>query len=396
MATAAVLRLLDGHTRQAAFDASLAKLKAAPQGIDTDALDICVRLLPTNQTDGGAASSLQHTQLWAVVLGRLADESSTDRLYTVAELCLHSEALVAAHLKTGLYTALSRSRHDLPREDPETLEPAKAYLGFLKCCFWVPGAQNHMVDAETLGLLSSFVSVDGLDGIAHDTLSAFFSMLKDRRVDSPIELNRIIDQSLWSQLSTLDVKRFAARSSNIYRTWFQWISLAASGGLKFECVKDEQYWKKLRLGLVKGHADQRKYCLGIIRQSLLATTDCIDTPSMQYTASRTDRESYDLYSTLFETIVLHRYTGQVEDSLLSMTRLLGSSNALPSKVTPAMTITLLTAALDPLIQESVRKTIGRWYMDFVTQVSSHLYVILSGFIPSRKGCELRNSCMGEV
>jgi tRNA guanosine-2'-O-methyltransferase len=373
MATAAVLGLLDEHTRQAAFDASLAKLKAAPHGIDIDALDVCLRLLPTNGTDAGPESTPQHEQLWNIVLSRLAEESSSDHLYKVAELCLNRESLVAAHLKTGLYTALTRARQELQCENPETLESAKTYLHFLKCCFWVPEAQDHMVDFDTLSLLSSFLGIDQLDEAAHDVLSAFFSLLKNRRANSSIELDRIINQSLWTKLNTLDVKRFAARSSNIYRTWFQWISLAASSRLTFECVKDEQYWKKLRLGLVKGHADQRKYCLGIIRQSLLTTPDRVDTPTMQYAAGGADREKYDLYSTLFETIVLHRYTGQVEDSLSSMTKLLGSSNALPSKITPAMMTTLVTAALDPLIQESVRKIIGRWYMDFVIQVSRHLH-----------------------
>jgi tRNA guanosine-2'-O-methyltransferase len=92
---------------------------------------------------------------------------------------------------------------------------------------------------------------------------------------------------------------------------------------------------------------------------------------MRYDASKEDREQYDLYSTLFETIVLHRYSGQVEDCLRSMTNLLGSSSATGfSRVTPAMATTLLTAALNPLIQESVRKMIGGWYMDFVIKVSN--------------------------
>ena len=372
MATAAVLSLLDEHTRRAAFDASLAKLKAAPHGIDIDALDICVRLLTTSGIDGDAGSTSQHDQhdqLWDIVLGRLVDESLSDRLYEIAGLCLSHGSIIAARLKAGIYTTLSRSAQIVPCDDLEIIQSTKTYLSFLKCCFWVSAAREHMVDAESLSLLSSFIGVDGLDEVAHDTLSAFFSLLKNEGGNSPVELGRLVSQSLWTRLDSLDAKRFAARSSNIYRTWFQWISLAASAGLEFDCLKDEQYWKRLRIGLVKGHADQRKYCLGIIRQSLLTTTDRIDTPSMQY-ASKVDRENYDLYSTLFETIVLHRYTGQVEDSLSSMTKLLGSSKALPSRITSAMTTGLLTAALDPLIQESIRKMIGHWYMDFVIQVSS--------------------------
>jgi tRNA guanosine-2'-O-methyltransferase len=123
---------------------------------------------------------------------------------------------------------------------------------------------------------------------------------------------------------------------------------------------------------VNGHADQRKYCLGILRQSFLVTEGRIETSSIRYGANQSDREKYDLYTTLYETIVLHRYTGQVEDCLPSLTGLLGSTKGTASKITPAMATTLLTAALDPLIQESIRKMIGRWYMDFVIEVS-HYY-----------------------
>ncbi|RAR01688.1 trna rrna methyltransferase [Stemphylium lycopersici] len=384
MATAAVLSLLDEHTRRAAFDASLAKLKAAPHGIDIDALDICIRLLTTSGIDGDAGSISQHDQLWDIVLARLVDESSSDRFYEIAGLCLSHGAIIAARLKTALYTTLSRSAQAIPIDDLEIIQSTNSYLSFLKCCFWVPAAREHMVDAESLSLVSTFIGIDGLDEVAHDTLSAYFSLLKNERGNSPAKLGRKVNQSLWTRLDSLDAKRFAARSSNIYRTWFQWISLAASSSLELECIKDEQYWKRLRIGLVKGHADQRKYCLGIIRQSLLTTTDRIDTPSIQY-AGKVDRENYDLYSTLFETIVLHRYTGQVEDSLSSMTKLLGSSKALPSKIASAMTTTLLTAALDPLIQESIRKMIGHWYMDFVIQsrgdISGHIHFLFDGFLP---------------
>jgi tRNA guanosine-2'-O-methyltransferase len=379
MATAAVLSLLDDYTRQAAFQGSLTKLKAAP-GIDINALDICARLLPTQDGHEGERNTSQHEELWDTVLDRLVDERSSGSLYQIAEICHSHGSYTGSLLSSKLNHRLSTLVEDLSSSEPssESLRVARAYLEFLKCSFWVPAAYPHMVDPWSLPLLSSFIGIEGLDDTAHDTLSAFFSLLKSRRDDSLAHLDTIVDQSIWDRLNALDMACFAARSSKIYRTWFQWISLAASGGLKLECVKDEEYWRKLRLGLVKGHADQRKYCLGIIRQSFLATSDHIDTPSMRYDASNKDREQYDLYTTLFETIVLHRYSGQVEDCLKSMTTLLGSSSATnPSRITPAMTTTLLTAALNPLIQESVRKMIGRWYMDFIIEVSNTRYVLRS-------------------
>ncbi|KAI4630173.1 hypothetical protein J4E80_001106 [Alternaria sp. BMP 0032] len=369
MATAAVLSLLDEQTRQVAFGGSLAKVKAA-SGIDIGALDICVRLLPSEIADGESGNTPKHEELWNTVLGRLVDQRSPESLYEIAEICYTHDSHAASLLNSKIKQSLSTLARDLSAEQAhvESVETARAYLEFLKWSFWVPAASSYMVDSQSLTLLSSFVGVEGLDDTAHDTLSAFFSLLKSKRENSPTNLDAVVDQSIWNRLNALDMACFATRSSKIYRTWFQWISLAASAGLKFTCVGNEEYWRKLRLGLVKGHADQRKYCLGIIRQSFLATSDHIDTPTMRYDASGKDREQYDLYTTLFETIVLHRYSGQVEDCLKSMTTLLGSSSATnPSRITPAMTTTLLTAALNPLIQESVRKMIGRWYMDFVIE-----------------------------
>jgi tRNA guanosine-2'-O-methyltransferase len=387
MATAAVLSLLDEHTRQAAFQGSLAKLKAAP-GVDINALDICVRLLPTESARQEESNISQHGELWDTALDCLVDERASEHLYEIAEICHSHGSYAASLLSSKLNQRLSTLVEDLASSEPhpDSLHCAKTYLEFLKCSFWIPTAYSHMVDPWTLPLLSNFIGVSGLDDTAHDTLSAFFSLLKSKREDSLAHLDNIVDQSIWDRLNALDMEGFAARSSKIYRTWFQWISLAASGGIKFECVRDEEYWRKLRLGLVKGHADQRKYCLGIIRQSFLATSDPIDTPSMRYDASKKDRGQYDLYTTLFETIVLHRYSGQVEDCLKSMTTLLGSSSAKDaSRITPAMSTTLLTAALNPLIQESVRKMIGRWFMDFAIErrgdLNGHINFLFDGFLP---------------
>jgi tRNA guanosine-2'-O-methyltransferase len=382
MATAAVLNLLDENTRNAAFDGSLAKLKATP-GIDISALDICVRLLPSEPANREDGVSPQHEELWNTVLGRLVDERSSESLYDIAEIC-HSHG---SHSASILHSKLNKSLFTLAKDlsagqtHAKSIETARSYLDFLKCSFWIPTASSYMVDSGSLSLLSNFIGIEGLEDTAHDTLSAFFSLLKSKREDSINNLDAVVNQSIWNRLNKLDMASFAARSSKIYRTWFQWISLAASIGIKFECVSDEEYWRKLRLGLVKGHADQRKYCLGIIRQSFLVTTAHIDTPTMRYDATGKEREHYNLYTTLFETIVLHRYSGQVEDCLKSMTTLLGSSSPTnPSKITPAMTTTLLTAALNPLIQESVRKMIGRWYMDFVIEVRNIPSIFVAGII----------------
>jgi tRNA guanosine-2'-O-methyltransferase len=154
-------------------------------------------------------------------------------------------------------------------------------------------------------------------------------------------------------------------TSMVVRTWYQWISQAAQDKIALECLHDDSYWDKIRIGLLHGHADQRKYCIGVIRQSLIAAQSDIRTPTMQFRIA--DRagyiRAYDQYSALFETVVLDRYPNQVQACLPELTKLM------QSEITPLMACTLLSAALNHTVQEGVRKIIGNWYIDYVSKVS---------------------------
>jgi tRNA guanosine-2'-O-methyltransferase len=154
-------------------------------------------------------------------------------------------------------------------------------------------------------------------------------------------------------------------SSKTFRTWFQWISQAVEDKIQLECLNHSSYWSKLQDGLLHGHADQRKYCIGIIRQSLLAAQDDISTPTMQFHMGKRGEylKAYDQYSALFETIVLDRYANQVQACLPELTKLMHA------EITPSMASTLLSAALNPLVQDGVRKLVGNWYIDYTTKVS---------------------------
>jgi tRNA guanosine-2'-O-methyltransferase len=143
------------------------------------------------------------------------------------------------------------------------------------------------------------------------------------------------------------------------------VSQAVLDGLQLDCLQDPFYWDRVRLGLLHGHADQRKYCMGIIRQSLLVAQSDIHTPTMQFRHAEraTYRKAYEQYSTLFETIVLDRYVNQVQACLPELIKVFRFA------ITPLMASTLLSAALNSMVQDGVRKTIGNWYIDYVTKVS---------------------------
>jgi tRNA guanosine-2'-O-methyltransferase len=169
--------------------------------------------------------------------------------------------------------------------------------------------------------------------------------------------------------------------SIVFRTWFQWVSQAVLDGIQLDCLQDPSYWDRVRTGLLHGHADQRKYCIGIIRQSLLIAQSDISTPTMQFRVAERViyLKAYEKYAALYEIIVLDRYVNQVQACVPELTRLF------QSKVTPLMASTLLSAALSPLVQDGVRKVIGNWYMDYVSKaqgdIQGHIHFLLTGFLP---------------
>lgn len=161
------------------------------------------------------------------------------------------------------------------------------------------------------------------------------------------------------------------QSSQIFRTWFQWISQAANDKIRLDCLHDDSYWDVVRHGLLHGHADQRKYCIGIIRYSLLAAQNDICTPVMEVRVGERAMylKAYEQYAALFETIVLDRYANQVQACLPELTKLLRS------KITSLMASTLLSAALSPMVQDGVRKLVGNWYIEHVVTVSQVCYPV---------------------
>lgn len=147
------------------------------------------------------------------------------------------------------------------------------------------------------------------------------------------------------------------------------------------CLNDRVYWDRVRTGLLHGHADRRKHCIGIIRQTLVAAKDDISNPIMYFRIAERERyiRAYEQYSSLFETIVLDRYVNQVQACLPELTKLLESN------ITPTMASTLLSAALHPTIQEGIRKIVGNWYIEYVVEgrgnLGGYTDFLLEGFLP---------------
>ncbi|CAO2655374.1 Nn.00g104380.m01.CDS01 [Neocucurbitaria sp. VM-36] len=426
-----VLDFLDDGTKNAAFEHHLAKLHTTTS-LDLDALRVCIRLSPpvtpeevaghfeSNCAPGSARSPAQnrlpHEQIWDLILSKISREQNLEVLYKTAEICLGNNSIAAAQINRRIYDALGlllselcRDQREIVRDETQLLQradsirKAAAYLRFLQCSFWLPRDQQHLIHQNCIGILSRFIGIDGLDHVAQDALSALFALLKSGgsivvayqenpskpwlKYESTIRrfvLNEsIVDQTFWNEIKALGSEFFTSNSSHIFRTWFQWISQVVDDGVDLECLNDDLYWSRLQLGLLKGFADQRKYCLAIIRQSLLAARRDVFTPTLQF--QFVDRKSYlsayEQFSVLFETIVLDRYQNQVQACLPELTILLGSQ----SKISSTMATTLLAAALDSKIQEGIRKTVGNWYISYVVENKGdcrrHISFLTEGFLP---------------
>jgi tRNA guanosine-2'-O-methyltransferase len=135
------------------------------------------------------------------------------------------------------------------------------------------------------------------------------------------------------------------------------------GAVELGGVYESLYWERLRSGLLSGSSEQRKYCLGILRESLRLPRKDVNTTFMSLVVSELGdyRQQYEKYCSLFETIVLDRYPNQIQACLPELSRLLGGG----SLILPVWITTLLSAVLNPKIQEGVRKMVGNWYIDFV-------------------------------
>jgi tRNA guanosine-2'-O-methyltransferase len=422
---------LDADSRARAFDLNWAKLDSPSKSLNLDALRLCVRLLPLLDQATSQATSRdaqpQHHKLKDLVLSRLPDEpQDAQHLYNLAEICMSNEFLACLLFdditQVQLPAAISCLSSGPPSEEvgfngstlsgEEFVSKITTSISFLRCSFWLPRNQFHVLSPDTFELLTALVGLESINDIALDAVSALLSLLSHRQQESIVIASRaqdtdswlkldsvskkhvldhpIINQSLWIRLSKLGLDYFTSNSSKVFRVWFQWVTQAAVDGLDVQGMYEAQYWDMLRVGLLTGYADQRKYCLGIIRQSLLAAQKDIDTEVMQLRVDRRNNyvKAYERYSILFETVVLDRYANQVEACLNELSTLFSSQ----SEVTATMATTLLSSALDPQVQDGLRKIVGNWYFNFVTRTQTplvngattldkHTSFLVEGFLP---------------
>lgn len=336
-------------------------------------------------------------------------------LYPLAETCLINAALgyrIFHHLTTYAATILQdyvyessadvRDHEEVSSSGTEHIRNIEAYLRLLKCSYWLPPDRYHYLTPQLLDCLVACLGKDGLDEVALDTLSSLLDLLtkptvvvlsgsifSDSQHQSVTALERrvvnvhIIGESLFNHFQELPFSYFSTNAGKAYRVWYQWISHAAKNAIPIEALYAPFYWETLRTGLLVGFSDQRKFCLGIIRQSLRVHHRDIDTQHMKLHVERRSEYAlqYERFSILFETIVLDRYPNQVQACLPELTALLGPK----SLISPSWATALLAAALNPKVQDGIRKLVGNWYLQYVINqhgpIAAHTSFLIEGFLP---------------
>lgn len=270
-----ILSLLDGNARIQAFQTCLTKLETT-QPLDLEALQVCIKLRPTvehatrsadmsehglsdSASDRPAGNAVDHAsscieKLYALLVARIPDEQlDSDHFYKLASILCSDGKFASSLFKKSIYPRLvsisadvsERAQRDAEKsnEAEEALRRAihamTAYLTLLKCSYWLPSRNNHVVDPDTLRFLSQFLGSPVIDDTVHDVLSAFLSLL--RRKESIVVANAddsspqawlkckpesgqavlsesLVDSSLWDAMSMLDYKLTTSSELTIYPT----------------------------------------------------------------------------------------------------------------------------------------------------------------------------------
>jgi tRNA guanosine-2'-O-methyltransferase len=365
----------------------------------------------TNTTQASASFK----RLNDLILEYISKAHQEDHLYLLAEICLSKAQLgslvfdsIALYMATITDQTVRGTSHavtdqhgrTLPQE--ELLQRLRACYRFFKCSYWLPEDQYHYITPALLSLFIASIGKDDVDDEIHDTLSSLLSLLTrpsvtvlktaelpdawiqpDHASSKPVLLPGVLSDSFFDRIRHLPWDYFSGNASKAFRTWFQWISYMNANTVETNAVYDPSYWSALRVGLLTGMADQRKYCLGIIQQSLLVCERSFVASGMTFDVNKKDAtvEQYKKYCALFEIIVLDRYPNQVQACLPELTTLLGPT----SLISPTWTTALLAAALNSKIQEGVRKLVGNWYLEYATSqpesCTTHGSFLIEGLLP---------------
>jgi tRNA guanosine-2'-O-methyltransferase len=257
---------------------------------------------------------------------------------------------------------------------------------FLKIHFWTLAKGTRTLSMKTFtSLLALLGSKSELAVASRDALSALLPLLQTGRLAfHGTNPESLIRSQIWDRIcDLLSQPSNSDFSGTAFRLWFRWIYQTGRFGTSQSYLQDDEYWSLIQAGLLFGYSEQRKLCLSILRGSLPLLEESIFTDHMSviFEEQKAYEIQYEKYCTLFETLVLDRYPNQV----MACRGDLSSMMSTGSLIHHSWMSTLLTAALGSGIQDGVRKIIGFWYIEFVSEsqvpLENQQEFLLKGFLP---------------
>lgn len=241
---------------------------------------------------------------------------------------------------------LSQAKFERQDAEPRITSIA-SHLRFCKSLFLL-----LPVESAHAGVLSASVEllVNTDQSVCHAARDLIFAVLLDSQTSTTREVVRSIASSLWDQVQQLIQPECNKQDQVLgYSLWLRWLLAVEQAGIDLSSHIDELYWDHILHGLRRGDAEIRKLCLNILKLSLVAESNRIDTAT---------RTQFERYATVFETIVLGRYINQIQECEGDLDDLVSASSAVGLK----WLYTLIASGLDSQMQESNRKFIGGWVM----------------------------------
>lgn len=363
---------------------------------EPDENDFAKTALVTSLLKGQPYALNAHGPLCKFVFGVLeyCDEKSSPSFLRVVQLCradaaLESAVLVRASMNLldlfkelaehahGFVVDLEEDQLQTPKENVKVLAagsgcddhaaPSTKVLAFLKALFLSRASiatSSWLLPGLILALTAA--SSRNIASLAGDAITAFLTRAVIEPREQPFgSIPNAYSVPIWRQIRSLLLNPVADMYRTMaFKTWLRWVTAPDPTLLPSrDVLRDQTYWRMLLSGLSVGSQEQRKICLSILNLSssmVHGDLQCNTLPS----DIRVFRSQFAKYSTLFETIVINRYLNQIHDSFGDFRALLSPH----SLIDATWRIALLTAALSNQMQNSIRKLVGTWIMDSMTDL----------------------------
>ncbi|KAF2718110.1 hypothetical protein K431DRAFT_231619 [Polychaeton citri CBS 116435] len=252
---------------------------------------------------------------------------------------------------------------------------ARSHLSFIQKVF------VDAKDRETSTHPDLYNTVLSLMGAADPSISASAANVCFSLLRVPGSLRHAL---LWTRIATLVAVKHSP--SHVTIGYQLWLRALINGDLDDQITEHQvTYWTLINGGLRHGDTERRKLCLQILRHSVERGMQPIDSRLAaglpKFKVEMLLKHQYDRYCVVFETIILGRYINQVHECRRDLDALVSNG----SVIGEAWILTLVESAMNPSVQENIRKFMGLWVMNagdlFTSMPTSAATILKQSILP---------------